>query len=499
MMTTEVERRGSPSDVRTRRWAPRLSFGLGASLGLLLLFTRLRGLGHSLWWDEAYTAWAYVRRAGAIRSPDHYLGNNHVLFSFLTNRTTELVGTVAEPVLRFWSVFPGLLATAVLILWLWRRSGPALALTTLGFLYLSVEHARHIPEARGYGLVLLGSVALVGAGSAASRRDGNWVHDATFVTGGAIGVAAIPTLAFAAVPQGLAVMLVRKVAWLRLLLLGVGSAAILAWWYWPLREPMLHYSTSVGSRSGVEVTWANFLLVPLRHLGTGPSQALLSPLPHPLIMASVVALAVLGGWALLQRDRALGLQVSTGVIGGMAIVGILGVHAPPRYVLFLLPHVAVAIAAGLVRLGEIVIQRIPPRVGIPLLGVTIAIALVRGSLPVLEEHDQPRQAFAESLRVIAEADVETIYSDRLHIGYRWYLGEGVDEVIVIADADELQEAVCSSDRPAAYLPYPRAHTHPDPLPCFDEPGWAVYDPPSLHPTTVWLRAGHAEDDEAPGH
>jgi hypothetical protein len=464
--------------------------GLAITLVLLLsgamLGTRLWGLSHSLWWDEAYSAWAYITRPGAIRDPERYLGNNHVLFSWLSHQTTDLTASTWEPIIRFWSVFPGLAGTAILVAWLWRRTTKPLALTTLGLLLVSVAHADRIPEARGYGLVFLGSVLLVAAGSEAAAERPSVRADLAFVAGGVVGAAAIPTLALAALPQGAATLASRGGHRGRLVLAGAIGTSALVLWYWPLREPMLYYRTTVGSRSGDAVTPLNFLTLPFDHLMSQPIGAFLPMVPVLAVQIVAYALAVAGSVYLIRSHRSLAVQALSGTLGAMLLLGAFGLHAHPRYLFFLLPQVSIITAAGMLELVRSLRRRVPDRLLVPFVAVVIILGLVQGLAQVMEARRVPRQAFAESVRAVLESDVDRLYTDRLHIGFRWYLGERADEVITVEE-ERLEEVVCSSPGSAAYLPYARARTRPEPLSCFDDPSWSLVDPPAVHPTTVWIR------------
>ena len=459
---------------------------LGLILAVLMVATRLRGSTHSLWWDEAYTAWAYVRRAGAFRNPEVYLGNNHVLFSFLTSRTSNFFGSTWEPLLRFWSLVPGLIGTAVLIWWLWRRLSVPLALVTMGVLLVSMEHARHIPEARGYGLVFLGSSLLLVAGARAGSQQPSATSDLMFVTGGWIGVAAIPTLGFAAAVQGLAALITRGNARARLVLASGAAAITIAWWYWPLREPMLSYSTSVGSRTGDSITPLNFLILPLEHLAAGPVMTML-PGRFAATSAFLSAFFVLLGTSWLVREhRDIGIQIVAGVTGSMVLMGLQGIHVQPRYIFFLLPHVAVALAAGFVTVARWLDRHLPGKLDRTIIALFVIMALSRGLLDVIELRAEPRQAFSDSVEAVLAAEPDEIYADRLHMGYRWYLLDKRD-VTVVPDRDELERLVCDTPGSFAYVPYAQSHVYPEPLRCFDDPEWLRVDPPSFHPTTVWIR------------
>ena len=127
-----------------------------AVTAFVALFTRLLPLSASLWHDEATTALFYVSQGPrAIFSGG---ANNHVLFSLLTWGTSRLLGE-SEPVLRLWSVVPGLLAVAGLAAWLWRRHGALAALLVALLGTVSPLLARVTTQARGYGLALLGLAA----------------------------------------------------------------------------------------------------------------------------------------------------------------------------------------------------------------------------------------------------------------------------------------------------------------------------------------------------
>ena len=468
---------------RARRHQRLYPLMLATALATAMLATRLWGLTHSLWWDEAYTAWAYISRPGAIRDPDSYLGNNHVLFSWLSHHTTELTGSTWEPVIRFWSVVPGLVATGILVTWLWRRVSVHLALVTLGLLYVSELHARHVPEARGYGLVLLGSTLLIVAGVEASRPRPPRSGDVAFVAGGAIGVAAIPTLAVAAIPQGLTALVRRGERRVRLAALGVVSGLVLAAWYWPLREPMLHYRASVGSRTGDSVTLWNLFTLPLEHLGVQPTSTLLSGRPGLFTLVATALLFALGVHNLVVNHRDLGLQVVAGLIGSMVMLGLLGIHIETRYVFFLLPHVVLAIAAGMLRIAHAAMSRLPSRLAVLLLTLLVVIATARGTSDVVDERRLPRQAFANSVEAVMASGVDRLYTDRLHIGFRWYLGDEASDVITF-ESDAPHHEICRTSGSAAYLPYPGHTSLPS---CLDGDPWQYINPPSRFETPVWIR------------
>ncbi len=450
------------------------------------------GLARSLWWDEVYTAWAYVLRGpDTIRDPSAYIANNHVLFSGLTWATSRLLGT-SEVVLRLWAVVPGVAAMAWLTALVGRRLGWTIAAVTAGLLALSPLHLLLITEARGYGLVLLASVALLAGAAGAAGPQPRWRDDLTLTVAAALGTATVASLALpAAVVAGTA-LLRRQRDRLRLLLLGVAAVAVVLAWYAPLLDPITASVGGVGARHGEQATLLSPLLAPARllllaPLGDGPLGGVLSGGVGGVVASLLLAALVLAGGILaVRRDPDLGWPVLVLPPATVVASGLLGLHLLPRYLTGLLPAVVVAAAVALTALARAAHQRARRATGV---AVSIAVlALALAAIPLLVAERSPRQALKDAAQVVADVDADQVLLTSDDVAWRYYLH---DEPATVVAPDELAAALCGDAGGTLVVVDPMLGAA-GPPPCADERGLVpITLPQRAEPgfQRVWVPAG----------
>ncbi len=412
---------------------------------------RAIALDRSLWWDEVYTAWSYVLRGpDTIRATEAYIANNHLLFSATSWATAQLLG-YGEVVLRLWAFVPGTAATVWGVVWLGRRHGWPVAATFAGILALTPLHVLLTTEARGYGLLLLASVGLLVAGTAACER-GAPRDDVLLTAVALVGVATIPTFALPAAVVGLIVLWHRRDAPARPLLLGVAAAAVVWWWYAPVRAPILAGVTGVGARHGEPAGVLDPVLAPARLLAGSTATGLLEVLPSggvwPALVYLLLAAAVLGGgWRLVRRDRPLGLLVLLLPVGTVASMGFMGMHLLPRYIAALLPAVAIALAVALHDTAVALRHRWPRTA--PALLATLVLMFAVVSMPALHRELQPRQNLAGVAELVAGAPDAPVVLARQEVAWAFYLRDHTTEVV--EDEAALADRLCNGPVPTWYV------------------------------------------------
>ncbi len=412
---------------------------------------RATSLDRSLWWDEVYTAWAYVLRGPAtIRAAESYIANNHLLFSWLSWATAQLFGH-GEVALRLWAFLPGTAATVWASVWLGRRHGWALAATFAGILALTPLHVLLTTEARGYGLVLLASVGLLVAGTSACER-GAPRDDLLLAAVALLGVATIPTFALPTAVVGLVVLGHRRHAPARPVLLGIVAAGAGWWWYAPVRAPILAGVTGVGARHGDAVGVLDPVLAPARLLAGATVTGVMDLLPasgvgpallHLLLVVGVVG----GGLRLVRRDRVLGLLVLLVPPGTVAMMGLLGMHLLPRYLAALLPAVAIALAVAVHDIAGALQRRW--RRSAPVLLTALLLALAVANLPPLRAELQPRQDLAGVAELVASDPRAPVVLARTEVAWSFYLRDHPTEVL--EDEAMLAARLCDGQAPAWFL------------------------------------------------
>ncbi|MTV27250.1 hypothetical protein FTX61_17790 [Nitriliruptoraceae bacterium ZYF776] len=443
----------------TRPWALAL-----AATGVLLVWTRLTGLSRSLWWDEAYTANRYVPGgAEVILDPDRYSANNHVLYSLLSSWTAGVFGP-DEAVLRLWVVLPALASVALVAWWCWRRLDPALAVLTVALTTGSWLATRLHTEARGYGLVLLAASVLLVVPSRAERDRVSWGEDLAVAAAGAVGMLTFPPVVMLYLVHSGTWLLRRTVHRVRLVACTAAAGAVTFLVLRPLLSTMLAGADRVGSNHGDPVTWWSPVVAPLSLLG---GQSLDPLLPGGEVVASVAAvvLGAIGLWWVARRLPEAAWHLVAALAGSVVLLGFLGFHVLDRYLAFLLPHVLVAVAAGVLALVDLAVRGRPPRLRVTVVAVLLVGILVPGVLAAQDETSLPRQNFADAAAGIEAVDPAVVVVRRLHVGYRWYLGR--DAVTIVDDAAEADEAFCDGPRPAVYVPDPDREPSDGPT-CLDE-------------------------------
>jgi hypothetical protein len=436
-------------------------------VAVVLLWTRVTGLGRSLWWDEALTARWYVRRElSLILDPDEYFANNHVLFTFLTTVTGRVLGT-SEPVLRLWSVVPALASSGVLTAFLWRRVGRATAVLALTLVTASPFAARLTTDARGYGLTLLAGVVIL-AVTVRSAREATVADDVVVALAGAAGTLAFPPFVALYVAHVGVWWLRRREGRLRLAVATAAAGSLVLAVLRPLLPVMLERADRVGSNFSEPIGWFSPVLAPLRVLSEASWQPLAGGSPSVAAWVGTV-LGLVGLGVLLRRDRELGWQLLAGLGGSVALLGVVGFHLADRYSVMMLPLAVTAIAATLAAGLDLlpdgrVARRAPTRA---VAGLLLSAVMLVAAVPRVQfVTGVPVQAFAEASEDILSRDPTAIVVRRLHSGYAWYLGEDAPYERV-GSSEELEEAFCGGEPPVAYAIHPDAEPEGPPPSCLD--------------------------------
>lgn len=482
--------------------------------------SRLVGLNRSLWQDEAYTAWAYVLRGpDTIRSTEAYIANNHLLFSWLTWAWSQVAG-LGEVALRTFAVVPGTIAFGWLAWWLGRRVSWALAATVTGLAIVSDLQAMLVTEARGYGLVLLGAVALVTGGVDAVRR-GGWRDDVILVAGGLVATLTVPTSVIPAAITGIGVLAGRRRApreALRLVALAGAAGLATLVWYRPVLPSMLAGADRVGARWGEPAGWTSPVLAPTDllavpstgHLLPGAPGWLVTVLTLGLLGTGIVALTGLlpdltaspppdadgsSQLARLGTLPALGWQVALVPAVTLVVLALIGFHLLARYLAMLLPLVLIGVAAGMVTLVTLMAAR-SRRVAVGLGVAGVVLLAAGGWRTVVPELTIPRQAFAEVAAVADAVQPAGVLQAAHHIGFTFALRDHDPELV--EDRAVLEERVCTDPAPLLYLP---PAVEPSPLPdCVTTRGFTEHRfaqrarPGSL---SVWVLQSHDGPSPAP--
>lgn len=431
-----------------RRWSQDPALRLAVVAAVIVFATRAPGLTRSLWLDEAYTAWAYVLRGpDTIRDPNAYLPNNHVLFSWLTWRTSTVLG-LGEPALRTWALLPAVGATGWLTGWLARREGMRGAWVAVAVVAVTVTsplHAAWSTEVRGYDLVLLASTVLLTSSVDAVRRR-RWRDDIALVLAGAVGVATLPSFALLAGTSGLLVLAARRAArWARLAGLAAGAGALVLWWYGPLLPAIAARRTTVGARWGEPATpWTGLVDAPWLLVGPSLGGGAVAGLAATLLVA-------IGALALVRaRRRAEAALLSGAVVGTGVAFAAAGIHVLPRYLALLLPHLLLLAAVGAVAAVVVVGRHLHPHVRVPLATSVVVVLLASQVGVVDEELRTPRQDFAGLQAFLRDRGVTSVVATDDHAGLRFYLRDPTLEVV--PPGDDPTTAACPAAPGRAFVP-----------------------------------------------
>ncbi|MCC5947064.1 MAG: hypothetical protein JJT89_01300 [Nitriliruptoraceae bacterium] len=427
----------------------------------------LSSLGRSLWWDEVYTAWAYVLQGpSTIRSSDAYIPNNHLLFSWLTWASSRATG-MTEPALRLWAFVPGTAALVLLVMWTGRVIGWRIAAILAVLLAASPLHALMVTEARGYGLVLLSSAGLLIAGVQAVPEP-SARRDLLLVTSGTLGVLTVPTLAIPAAITACAVLAIRRTAWMQLAGLGALGAGLTLWWYAPVIDSVRTRVTGVGARAGQPARPVDAIVGPAELLG---APMLTSGLPGPVpAIATLVALSliVVGVWSVRRAHTALALSLAVVPTVAVLVLAAFGLHLLPRYLGFLLPSTTLAMALGIDQVLRHAGERWP--VASQLGGVALAGLLFIGAATTLVENRVPRQDLRSVAELADRTQPHSTLVSSLDIGWTYYLR--AHEPRVVEDERELDRLLCEAPGPVLYVE-PTVAEAPT-LPCLAAAGFRAH-------------------------
>jgi hypothetical protein len=467
---TETLSRALSLDGERRAPCERVAFR--TTLLLLVVFTASRfvGVGRSLWWDEVYTVWAYVLRGPeTIHAGINYIPNNHILFSWLTWATSEVAGT-SEPVLRAWSIVPGIASVVLLAWWAGQRFGWWVAAAAVASTTVSPLHASLVTEARGYGLVLLAATGLLIAGVETAGRPSPaadlWVTLSVLV-----GTLAIPTFAVPAAATAVVILSVRRgEALLRLGVLAGLTGLVTFVWYRPMLDILIAGRTGVGARAGETVTLFSPLLAPPRLLLGPMLSAALPGLPGGAVGALTGAAVLVGCVVLLRSDALVAGMVAIVPLLTIAVLGAVGFHLLPRYIAFLLPHLTLALAVAVV-VGA---RELRIRFSRPIVLATTGVLLLLsagGARTTISELRTPLQEFQAVADLVAELRPTSLLLSTTEVGWLFYLRD--HDAVVIDDVTELDRRLCEAAPPVVYIE-PAIDAPPE-LPCLQSRGYEQHD------------------------
>jgi hypothetical protein len=330
---------------RPSRVAVPLFFGIAT---VLLVWSRLANLQTPFWNDEAVMALIYSAGGpDVIFDGDHYIPNNHVLFSLTTWVTRRTLGEF-EAAYRLWSVVPALAAVGLVAWWARRSLGTATAVLVFGLAVVSPMHYFLAPQARGYGLAMLAGAGMLIGALRTDRQEAadGWV---LFACSGIVGIWTLPVFALPFVAQ-VAVLLTRpRLRRMTVLVVGVVGAASLVF-YSPLLRAILDES---DQEFGDVLHWPDLVTAPYDHLFHPTIDVLIPDSILSLstrdatvaivVTSTVVLLAVI---RLVRENRFLLMNLVVPIAGTYAAFLIGRFHVAPRFVSPLFFHVVVLLAVG---------------------------------------------------------------------------------------------------------------------------------------------------------
>jgi hypothetical protein len=446
----------SPSD-RVLRY---LAIGLLALLGLVLTWTRLIHIDQSLWHDEVYTVanFSGVGPRAILLWDSGFNTNNHVAYNFLSWLTASLLGE-SEPIYRFWSVVPAIVAIGVVAWWTWRRLGRVAAVAFATIAVASPIHLEYATQARGYGLALLAASLLLVAADRLTRSYSRLTL-AGFVGAGLLGIWTLFTFAVPFVGQALALLRWRR---LRLpVVIAVGVAGILSVVFY---APVLGDVAGSGA-SGEKIPLVAALLLdrPLEWMviptvtlltGDGGRASLNATGVTPdtgwgnWLDVAVLAAYVLGLIALWRRGN-----------GGLALILLL----PPlvfnlflsldqqttvvRHQFFLLPYIILPVAVAIAEVGRLAARSQFLRPLAIAAGVVLLLALAVAIVNEEEGREVPYENFKEVAAIVRGTGIDTVVTDSNRPdGLRYYIGDELLEM----PAEGVEALLCGRRREFVYV------------------------------------------------
>jgi hypothetical protein len=335
---------------------------------------------------------------------------------------------------------------------------------TLLVLTVSPFAAQLTTEARGYGLVVLAATVVFTVAMVQARHP-TLAGDVTVAVAGVVGMLTFPPFVALHLAHTGVWLLTRTADRVRLVATTAAAGLVTLLVLRPLLPAMIERADRVGSNFSEQIGWASPVLGPLRILGG----ASLYPFTAGHVGVAVTVALVLGIIGLVAtgfRDRELAIHLVAGLGGAIALLGLVGFHLADRYLLALLPHVVVAVAAGIVA----VLHVLPPRNGaspVTVAGLCVVVVALAVGIPAVQRVTlTPMQDFAGASADIASHDPTAVVVRRFHTGYAWYLdGQPIART---GSSEELEERFCGGERPVVYAPHPDLEPPGAAPSCLDE-------------------------------
>lgn len=427
-------------------------------IAIVLAITRLVGLDHSFWEDEALTAFRYVSGGpSVIFDPELYRANNHLLFSLVAWALTGLFGE-SEIIYRLGSLVPALVAVGIATWWAWRRFGAWAGVAAAFLLTVSPLHLSLARQARGYGLTI-GIAAVMFVAAVAVSERGDRIALAAF---GLLGLAGIMTLAIMVLPflAHAAVLAWRRDVrrWVFGTVAVVGFASVA--FYWPLLDTMrssLGTGSPAGNRGSAQIAWHGPITEPIERiitpiLGQGIR---IGPAVIPTLVAfALVASAVTWLWRSERRDVLAHLVAP--LVLPFAFFWYRGMLMRDRFVSFMLVPMVLLVVLGLVALWRSLPDRRWSRVPAVGLALLVSFAVLDGFTPLARRTaTQPIENYKDAAAVIEGSGYRgpILSNDKGPMGFSYYLGK---ERMASwgMPAEDLEEAICTTEGPAVFIDYP---------------------------------------------
>ncbi len=430
-------------------------------LGVVLVGTRLIGLDSSLWHDEVVAVVTFIRAGPGeiLTGPDL----SHELFGILAWATSSAVGE-SEFALRLWSVLPFLLGVAVVTVWLHARLG---ALAGILFLFLATASPLLLDisrQARGYGLAFLAMSVLLVAALEAARTPRDW-HVVAFCSAGIVGTCTLPQFGIAFVVTGIPLMSDSRLRLRAVIGVGVALVAIAAWYAPHLGEvrgaSRIEDGVQIGAFELVVAPFHHILIPALLWIDGTVVVASLVWLPFVLLCAVVVASSP------LLDDRRSAAILCSGVVATLVVLWLAQAFVIPRYLSFLLVPMFMLLASGM----SAILRRVSSR---PAILRTLACVAIGGIVTftflsvVLDVIRFPREAYRDAAHTVERETAPTtpVFAYlRNPDGLVFYL----DRPIRTLGPSDVDETVCTSDEPIAFVTQPFGIPDVE-ISCLDRPG-----------------------------
>ena len=438
-----------------------------AALAAALLATRLLGLGHSLWLDEAHFVEHFVR-AG----PQQILTGgalSHQFYGVLDWLTASVIGE-SYVAFRLWSVIPFILGVALVTVWLHKRHDPIagvlfLFLATVSPLLLDITR-----QARGYGLAFL-AMAVVIVAALEARRSGRASAVVPLCAAGIVGAWTLPQVGIAFLATLAVLWIDRRLRWPVAIGFLASSAAIVAWYAPHLRQVQAASQMEAGAVQ-VHTTWVvtapidQILLPALIWIDGAKISASVAWLPFV-----VLAVLVMGSSPFVRKRDSSTLILCAGPIATVVALWLADAYSAPRYLSFLLVPLFMLLASGAAAIFRSISERRAIlRTAVCL--VAIAVLAVHFAMLAPDVVRRPREANRETAQVIESRTPATtpVYASLKDTpGLDFYL----DRPFQVLESSEVVARVCESDRPLVYVTQPWAIRAVD-VPCLQRDGVEHY-------------------------